>query len=680
MAISLLDQLSIKKKAQNVERDSFANLEAAVAYSSNYLPSVFHSMLESTGEIIIYNEANADLGDGWGKWRPLSQGGSVDLSNYYNRQENDLLLANKVDKETDKSLVLNTEIERLATLENYDDSTLVENIGNNATAISELQTKIGAGTLSTTAQNLVDSINEVRTNCDNANTTLAEQVQTNTEAITVLNGTGNGSVYKQSQAALTSAKLYTNNELAKLNTTSAIVVDEKPIVSGTTITYLKDGEPKTATSSESTANAWFYYFVDSQLMQTRFVFEEDGTISELTIASSNQDFNDYVNKNYDILSITYTPDVASTEKIVTVQSLHELNALIKTSLDEKVAITSVVDDLLSNSTTAPLSANQGRVLNEKINTKLDKTFAYTDNVSEVAHKNVMTNATGEVVLSSFDDTLSSTSSNAPQTKVVFSEVEKKLNINQGVDNNGKLLGVGADGNVTFVEASALGNSATNISYENENYPTYTNVDVAINEILARLDWVNVNIDSFVVSPNQTQYEYGHTIPSNTLTFSWLLNKDDITTISLTDMNPATVDVSATYEHDLSNTKSFILTVGDGKATHSKTIKISFDSKIYWGSATIPEELTSEWVLGLSNSKFATSKTGTYSFNVNTDEYAVICLPTALGNISEVYIGGFATGVISVGQLNFTNASGGQKPYTVYRLEQHSLGAFSMDIK
>lgn len=681
MAISLLDQLSIKKKAQNVARDSFPNLEAAVAYNPNWLPSVFHAMLEDAGEIIIYNDANVDLGDGWGKWRPLSQGGgSTDLSNYYNRQENDLLLANKVDKETDKSLVLNTEIERLATLENYDDSTLVENIGNNATAISELQTKIGTGTLSTTAQNLVDSINEVKSNCDSTNTATSEQVALNTDAIAVLNGTENGSVYKQTQAVLTSAKLYTDNELAKLNTTSAVVVDEKPSVNGDTVTYLKDSEVKTATSSETVANAWFYYFVDGQLMQTRFVFEEDGVTSELTIASSNQDFDDYVNKNYDILSITYTPDVASIEKIVTVQSLHELNALIKTSLDEKVAIANVVDDLLSTSITAPLSANQGRVLNEKINTKLDKTFAYTDDVSEVAHKNVMTNATGEVVLSSFDDTLSSTSSNAPQTKVVLAEVEKKLNINQGVDNNGKLLGVGADGNVALVETSTLGNSATNISYENENYPTYTNVDVAINEILARLDWVNVNIDSFVVSPSQTQYEYGYTIPSGTLTFSWLLNKNDITTISLTDMSPTTTDVSFVYNHDLSNTKSFVLTVGDSKATHSKTIKISFDSKIYWGSSTIPEELTSEWVLGLSSSKFATSKAGTYSFDVNTDEYAVICLPTTFGNINEVYIGGFATGVISVGQLNFTNASGGQKPYTVYRLEQHSLGAFSMDIK
>lgn len=680
MAISLLDSLSIKKKAQNVLRDSFPNLEAAVAYNPNWLPSVFHSMLEDTGEIIVYNEANVDLGDGWGKWRPLSTNGTVDLSNYYNRSENDLLLSNKVDKEDGKSLLSNTEIERLATLNNYDDSTVVENINNNATAIAELQTKVGTGNLTTTAQNVIEAINEVKTGCETESTRIAEQVQTNTDAIAVLNGTENGSVYKQTQSALTSAKLYTDNALSKLNTTSAIVVDEKPSASGNTVTYLKNGEVKTATSDESIANAWFYYFVDSQLMQTRFVFEGDGTTSELTIASSNQDFDDYVNKNYDILSVTYTPDVASVEKVVTVQSLHDLNALIKTSLDEKVAIANVVNDLLSTSETAPLSANQGRVLNEKVNTKLDKTFAYTDDVSEVANKNVMTNATGEVVLSAFDDTLSSTSSNAPQTKVVLAEVDKKVNIDQGVDNANKLLSVGADGNVTLVEASALGNSAENISYTDDNYPTYTNVDIAIKEILTRLDWVDIAIESFVVSPNQTQYEYGETLSAGTLIFSWLTNKPDITTISLTDMSPTITDVSCVYNHDLDVTKSFILTISDSKTTVSKTIKISFDSKVYWGASDIiPEELTSEWILGLSNSKFATSKTGDYTFSADTNEYGIIAMPSSFGN-PVCYIGGFETTLEKLGQLNFVNSSGGQKPYTVYKTGQHSLGSFTMNLK
>ena len=381
--ISLLDNLSIKKSAPDIDRQLHNDLESLLAFDVRYLPEVYEVNLRSDGSRWRYMISNAETETG--KWRKIESGASADLTAYVTKTENDLLLSNKVDKEDGKSLLSDTEIERLATLNNYDDSTVVENINNNATAITELQTKVGTGSLNTTAQNVIEAINEVKTGCETENTRIDEQVQTNTDAIAVLNGTENGSVYKQTQSALTSAKLYTDNALSKLNTTSAIVVDEKPSASGNTVTYLKNGEVKTATSDESIANAWFYYFVDSQLMQTRFVFEEDGTTSELTIASSNQDFDDYVNKNYDILSVTYTPDVASVEKVVTVQSLHDLNALIKTSLDEKVAIANVVNDLLSTSETAPLSANQGRVLNEKVNTKLDKTFAYTDDVSEVAH-------------------------------------------------------------------------------------------------------------------------------------------------------------------------------------------------------------------------------------------------------------------------------------------------------
>lgn len=676
--ISLLDSLSIKKSAPDIERQLHNDLESLLAFDVRYLPEVYEVNLRSDGSRWRYMISNAETETG--KWRKIESGTSADLTAYVTKTENDLLLSNKVDKEDGKSLLSDTEIERLATLNNYDDSTVVENINNNTTAITELQTKVGTGSLNTTAQNVIEAINEVKTGCETESTRIAEQVQTNTDAIAILNGTENGSVYKQTQSALTSAKLYTDNALSKLNTSSAVVVDEKPSASGNTVTYLKDGDVKTATSDESIANAWFYYFVDSQLMQTRFVFEEDGTTSELTIASSNQDFDDYVNKNYDILSITYTPDVASVEKVVTVQSLHDLNALIKTSLDEKVAIANVVNDLLSTSETAPLSANQGRVLNEKVNTKLDKTFAYTDDVSEVAHKNVMTNATGEVVLSAFDDTLSSTSSNAPQTKVVLAEVDKKVNIDQGVDNANKLLSVGADGNVTLVEAGALGNSAENISYTDENYPTYTNVDIAIKEILTRLDWVDIAIESFVVSPNKTQYEYGEKISAGTLEFQWLLNKNDITSITLTDMSPAITDVSCIYPYDLSNTKSIILTISDSKTTVSKTIKISFDSKVYWGASdTIPEELTSEWILGLSNSKFATSKTGDYTFSADTNEYGIIAMPSSFGN-PVCYIGGFETTLEKLGQLNFVNSSGGQKPYTVYKTGQHSLGSFTMNLK
>ena len=193
-----------------------------------------------------------------------------------------------------------------------------------------------------------------------------------------------------------------------------------------------------------------------------------------------------------------------------------------------------------------------------------------------------------------------------------------------------------------------------------------------------MDWVDVKINSFTVSPSGTQYEYGYTIPSGTLTFNWTLNKNDIASISLTDMNPTMADMSSQYNFDLSNTKSFVLTVSDEKATSSKTIKISFDSKIYWGSATIPNEITSDWILGLSSNKFATTKSGDFAFSVNTNEYGVIAIPSAFGT-PTCKIGGFETTLETVGSLSFTNASGGVKPYTVYKTGQHSLGAFTMNL-
>jgi len=188
--ISLLDNLSIKKSAPDVERQLHEDLDALLAFDTRYLPEVYEVNLKSDGSRWRYMISNAETETG--KWRKIESGASADLSGYVTKTENDLLLANKVDKETDKSLVLNTEIERLATLENYDDSTLVENIGNNATAISELQTKIGSGTLATTAQNVIDSINEVKSGCESESSRIAEQSQANADAIAILNGTENG--------------------------------------------------------------------------------------------------------------------------------------------------------------------------------------------------------------------------------------------------------------------------------------------------------------------------------------------------------------------------------------------------------------------------------------------------------------------------------------------------------
>ena len=75
MAISLIDNLKIQNKKQNVERDSFATILDMVSYSPNYLPNIFHAMCEETGKMYVYN-VNNDIDPVLGKWRVLEGSGS----------------------------------------------------------------------------------------------------------------------------------------------------------------------------------------------------------------------------------------------------------------------------------------------------------------------------------------------------------------------------------------------------------------------------------------------------------------------------------------------------------------------------------------------------------------------------------------------------------------------------
>jgi hypothetical protein len=83
MAISLIDNLKIQNKKQNVERDSFATILDMVSYSPNYLPNIFHAMCEETGKMYVYN-INNDIDPVLGKWRVLegSGGGTAGKSAY----------------------------------------------------------------------------------------------------------------------------------------------------------------------------------------------------------------------------------------------------------------------------------------------------------------------------------------------------------------------------------------------------------------------------------------------------------------------------------------------------------------------------------------------------------------------------------------------------------------------
>ena len=77
MAISLIDNLKIQNKKQNVERDSFPTIADMVSYSPNYLPNLFHTMCEETGKMYVYN-VNNDDDPVLGKWREYGSGIGTD--------------------------------------------------------------------------------------------------------------------------------------------------------------------------------------------------------------------------------------------------------------------------------------------------------------------------------------------------------------------------------------------------------------------------------------------------------------------------------------------------------------------------------------------------------------------------------------------------------------------------
>ena len=219
-------------------------------------------------------------------------------------------------------------------------------------------------------------------------------------------------------------------------------------------------------------------------------------------------------------------------------------------------------------------------------------------------------------------------------------------------------------------------NAEDVTYNNPNYSELTSVDLALDKILDKLYYVKPSITSFNMSPSTTQYEKGQTISS--LSFTWSYNKN-ITSQSLSNCNITLSDRKATYSTPITSNKSFTLTCSDGENTVSASKNITFFDKIYWGSKNKSSN-SSEFILSLSDSKFATAKAGTYSMTIPAGEYGYIAIPSSFGELSSVWIGGFEATVLNRGEIDFTNASGYTSKYKIYRTGRAGLGSITMQIK
>ena len=341
----------------------------------------------------------------------------------------------------------------------------------------------------------------------------------------------------------------------------------------------------------------------------------EGTEFTDTLASVN--FSDYVSKTNDVVS-DYTGTEADKTKVPDLAAMDDLKAIVDTALDDKLDIADV------------------------------------------------------------DSAVSSSSDNPVKSSALYTEFAKKVDIQQGTANEGKVLKVNDEGNLVLADPSALGGDASSVSYTNASFSELDNVKKALDNILSKIYYVEPKINSFTMTPRTAEYEVSQTVSE--VSFAWTYNKDVISQ-SLTDCTLADETVrSATYSTPISSNKTFTLTASDGEKSVTASKSISFKHKIYWGSSATTADFTSAFILGLSGKKFATGYKGSYSMTVGSGEYGYLCYPSSWGNVTSWWIGGFEVTTTDCGTISFTNASGNTTTFRITRTSKSGLGSITAEVK
>ena len=705
MSISLLSNLSINSQLPDVTRMQFDTIEDMKNYREQWLPQMYDSFCLEDSKKYRFNKSNS-VDPITGKWRVINEGGSSDLSSYYTKTETNNLLDNKVDKVSGKGLSTNDFTD--AYKQQIDDNkTAIETLNGNSTVVGSVDSKVATAYSNATSYTdtecakKVDKVSgkglstndftdELKTKLNNLenydDTALGNRVTANENAITVLNGdtTVNGSVDKKVATCLTDSKSYTDTSIQNAIKQTAIVCDSKPTLSGNIITYYQGGVEKTITSDNKTK----FYYTDNNVNYST-IFIENTEFTD-TVASVN--FSDYVSKTNDVVS-TYTSSDADKTKIPNIGAMDALKALVDTELDEKVNV-SDVESSVSSSSDNPVkssalytefakkvdveqgSSNEGKILqvNSSGNLGLVDPQSTIDLSNYVSKTNDVVNTySGQEVDKTKIPNLGAM--DALKT-LVDTDLNGKVSTAQGVANEGKILQVNGEGNLALVDVgSAVGTNASDVSYENASQPLWTNVQLALDNLISKVYYEKIVISSLSVSPSTTIYEIGNEISE--LQFAWVLNKSPITqTFNDTSLN---ADVrSYVYDTPFSTNKSFKLVVSDGTESAEKSINIQFQNQVFFGSASKPNDYDSAFILGLSNHKFCNSTyKGSFTITAGANQYAYICCPKSWNIPSVCKIGGFSTELVKENSISFTNSSGGVVTYDIVRTTHTGLGSITM---
>lgn len=397
-----------------------------------------------------------------------------------------------------------------------------------------------------------------------------------------------------------------------------------------------------------------------------FAVDENGILS-IVISISAEEGNQLETKA-DGLYVPAYDDTILVEKIA---ANEEAIAILNGT--EEGSVTKTVDEAINKFATELSDDGVVNTFKELV----DYAATHTSEIGEIV-RDVEQNTTDIGALATDVSTIKDDYLTSVDKTELTENIDKKLDMQQSADEAGKILIVSDDGSITFTDpAASSGDSAENIAYVNADYSQYSNVDLALDALFAKVYYVKPTC-SLSANPTGGTFEMG-TVITAPIVFNWTTNKP-ITSQTLTGFTLENTEVrTATYEADISTDKTFTLSVSDGENSASSSVSYKFMNNVFWGSAAAADTYDSAFVDALSNKKLTNSVKGTYSFNVADGEYGFWAVPSNM-TISTVWIGGFEVTVESVGIISYLNSKGYTRDYNLYKTTKAGLGSFSAEIK
>ena len=449
MAISLLSNLSINSQLPDVTRMQFDTIEDMKNYREQWLPQMYDSFCLEDSQKYRFNKSNTE-DPITGKWRVINEGGSSDLSSYYTKTETNNLLDNKVDKVSGKGLSTNDFTD--AYKQQIDDNkTAIETLNGDSSIVGSVDSKVATAYSNATSYTDTECAKKVDKVSGKGLSTndFTDELKTKLNNLENYDDTALGNRVTANENAITVLNGDTTVNGSVDKKVATCLTDSKSY----TDTSIQNAIKQTAIVCDSkptlSGNIITYYQggVEKTITsdnKTKFYYTSGGenysTIwiedTEFTDTVASVNFSDYVSKTNDVTSI-YNGSDADKTKIPNIGAMDALKALVDTELDEKV------------------------------------------NVSDV------------------ESSISSSSDNPVKSSALYTEFAKKVDVEQGSSNEGKILQVNSSGNLGLVDPQSTIDLSDYVSKTNDVVNTYGGQEVDKTKIpnLGAMDALKTLVDT-----------------------------------------------------------------------------------------------------------------------------------------------------------------------------------------